>query len=135
MKVLKSKHSNKKCALKTKNQNKQKYTMATTISVRILLNKDVLLSWTLLDIFKDIYSVHDLFNDIKNGEFSHVQLSQKVCGNLLVAGCKTSTSHKLLEKINGSPFSNVVQKAKLFGSFILLTLSSTLTTLSCVGKI
>ena len=89
--------------------------MATTISVRILHNKDVLLSWTLLDIFKDIYSLQDLFNDIKNGEFSHVQLSKKVCSNLLVAGCKTSTSHKLLEEINGSPFSNVVQKAKLFG--------------------
>lgn len=87
-----------------------------TISVRILNLKDSVLSWTFVDIAKTICSVEELYEDIKNGEFPGVKISSsKSCDNFKVTGCRTSVNHKLLEEVNASPVSDIVQKAKLFG--------------------
>ena len=95
---------------------------ATTISVRIVQKKDIIVAWTFIDIYKNVCSVEELFWDIKDGEFPHINLNKKACLNLTVTGCKTSTDHKLLQEITALPSSDIVQKAKLFGMLFLLSL-------------
>ena len=88
---------------------------ATTISVRIVQKKDIIVAWTFIDICKNVCSVEELFRDIKDGKFPHIHWNKKAYLNLTVTGCKTSTDHKLLQEITAPPSSDIVQKAKLFG--------------------
>ena len=90
--------------------------MATAICVRVYnQKKDSLIAWSFLDILKPACTIVELFEDIKNGEFSHVKLPSKSCSNLVVSSCRSSTSSKLLEEISTAPNSDAIQKAKVFG--------------------
>eukprot|EP00111_Clytia_hemisphaerica_P013822 TCONS_00040673-protein len=90
--------------------------MATSICVRLFdQKKDTLIVWSFVNIFKPVCTIVELFEDIKNGKFSHVKLPSKSCSNLFVTSCRASTSSRLLEEISAAPNSDAIQKAKVFG--------------------
>ena len=61
----------------------------------LVQKKDIILSWTFVDIYKNVCSVEELIGDIKNGESPHEKWLKKAYLNLNVTGCETSTDHKL----------------------------------------
>ena len=68
----------------------RRYKQNTDINEKFLVHVyAIIVSWTFIDIHKDVCSVEKLFEDIKDGEFPHVKRHKKACLNLTVTGCNT----------------------------------------------